>query len=195
MYTPPSTTSPRRPSRRLTARERADVIGALKAGGSVTAVAAQFGLDRATVRCLRDGAEARDPASATATRVVTCRVSVAELSAFEARLPALGLGSRSEGLRAAVRAAGGLLEFSGAEHDRLDALTLALHRLGVNINQLVRLANAGRLPAGSHQLEVLSDLRRDLAQLRAYMADMTAERRRRGVKLFERFLRAERDHG
>lgn len=195
MYTPPPTKRPGHPRRALSSEQRAAIVEALKAGGSVTTVAARFGLDRATVRRFRDGAGASAPASSAASVVVTARLSAPEARAFNARMAGLGLGSRSEGLRAAVRAATGLLEFSGDEHDRLDALTRAMNRIGVNINQLARLANSGRLPVGDRQLEVLSDLRRELAQLRAFMADLAAERRRKGLRLFERFVREEARNG
>jgi len=195
MYTPPPTKRPGHPRRALSSEQRAAIVEALKAGGSVTSVAARFGLDRATVRRFRDGTGSSAPASSAASVVVTVRLSVPEARAFDAHVSGLGLGSRSEGLRAAVRAATGLLEFSGEEHDRLDALTRALNRIGVNINQLVRLANSGRLPIGDRQLNVLSDLRSDLAQLRAFMADLAAERRRKGLRLFERFVREEARNG
>lgn len=195
MYTPPPTKRPGHPRRALSSEQRAAIFEALKAGGSVTSVAAWFGIDRATVRRIRDGAGGADRLSPTASVVVTARLSVPEARAFHAHVSGLGLGSRSEGLRAAVRAATGLLEFSGEEHDRLDALTRALNRIGVNINQLARLANSGRLPVGDLQLEVLSDLRRDVAQLRAFMADLAAERRRKGLRLFERFVQEEARNG
>lgn len=195
MYTPPRIDHPRQPRRALSAQERGEVLAVLKAGGSVTSAAARFGLDRATVRRIRDGAGGGGRASATAGIVVTVRLAAAEARAFEARVAALGLRSRSEGLRAAVRSASGLLEFSGEENDRLDALTRALNQIGVNVNQLTRLANSGRLSTGARQLDVLSELRREVSQLRAYMLDLTAERRRRGVKLFAHFVRTERTDG
>lgn len=195
MYTPPPTKRPGHPRRALSSEQRAAIVEALKAGGSVTSVAARFGLDRATVRRFRDGTGSSAPASSAASVVVTVRLSVPEARVFDAQVSGLGLGSRSEGLRAAVRAATGLLEFSGDEHDRLDALTRAMNRIGVNINQLARLANSGQLPVGDRQLEVLSDLRRDLAQLRAFMVDLAAERRRKGLRLFERFVREEARNG
>ena len=195
MYTPPRIDHPRRPRRAVSAQERGEVLAVLKAGGSVTSAATRFGLDRATVRRIRDGAGGGGGPSGTAGVVVTVRLATAEARVFEARVAALGLRSRSEGLRAAVRAASGLLEFSDDENHRLDALTRALNQIGVNVNQLARLANSGRLPAGGRQLDVLSELRRELAQLRAYMLDLTAERRRRGTKLFAQHVRTERADG
>lgn len=195
MYTPPPTKRPGHPRRALSSEQRAAIVEALKAGASVTSVAARFGLDRATVRRFRDGAGGADRLSPTASVVATARLSASEAQAFDARIAGLGLGSRSEGLRAAVRAATGLLEFSGEEHERLDALTRALNRIGVNINQLARLANSGRLPLGDRQFDVLSDLRLDLAQLRAFMADLAAERRRKGLRRFERFVQEEARNG
>lgn len=74
-------------------------------------------------------------------------------------------------------------------------LTRALDQIGVNVNQLTRLANSGRLPAGARQLDVLSELRREVSQLRAYMLDLNAERHRRETKLFTQYVQAERTDG
>ncbi|MCA0270976.1 MAG: plasmid mobilization relaxosome protein MobC [Proteobacteria bacterium] len=195
MYTPPPTDESRRTRRALSAKERGEVLAVLKEGGSVTSAAARFGLDRATVRRIRDGERDKGIASGTAGAVVTVRLATAETQAFEARVAGLGLRSRSEGLRVAVRAASGLLEFSREENAGLDELTRALNKIGVNVNQLARAANSGRLPAGGRQLDVLSELRREVSQLRAFMLDLTAERRRRGTKLFEQYARTERIDG
>lgn len=194
MYTPPPKKPSARARRPLTAADRAQVLAALRTGGTVTSVAAVFGLDRATVRRLRDTAGTPERGQ-TGSVVVTTRLAVAEARAFDGRIAALGFRSRSEGLRAAVRVASGLLEFPGTEGARLEALAAALNKIGVNINQLARLANSGRLAAGAQQIEVLSELRRELAQLRAFMTMLNTERRRRGLRLFETFVQAERSHG
>ncbi len=126
---------------------------------------------------------------------MTARLSSTEARAFEARVAALGLRSRSEGLRAAVRVASRFLEFSREENASLDDLTRELNKIGVNVNQLARAANSGRLPAGGRQFEVLNDLHREVSRLRTFMLDLTAERRRRGTKLFAQYVRAERGVG
>jgi transposase-like protein len=195
MYTPPSKDDPRRPRRILSVAERSEVLAALKAGASVTSAATRFGIDRATVRRLREGAGGADRAVSAASVNVTIWLPTPEVRAFDARRVCLGFGSRSEALRAALRAASGLLEFSRDENAGLDELARQLNRIGVNVNQLARLANSGRLPAGGRQLDVLSEFRREVSQLSAYMLDLTAERRRRGVKLFEQYQRTEQTDG
>lgn len=193
MYTPPPNDGSRRPRRALAATEKIEVLAALRAGATVSSAAIRFGLDRATVRRIRDGAG--DGASGTAGVVVTVRLAVAEAQVFDAQVAGLGLRSRSEGLRAAVRVASRFLEFSREENASLDDLTRELNKIGVNVNQLARAANSGRLPAGGRQFEVLNDLHREVSRLRTFMLDLTAERRRRGIKLFAQYVRAERGVG
>ncbi len=97
----------------------------------------------------------------------------------------MGYRSRSEGLRALIRMSTGFLELSRPENDHLDALTGELGKIGVNVNQLARLANSGRLPLKGRELEALWELHRDLRQLRSFLGQINSERRRRGVALFE----------
>lgn len=91
MYTPPPTKRPGHPRRSLSEERHAAIVEALKAGGSVTSVSAGFGLDRATVRRIRDGTGGLDRASPAASVVVTAR-----LRAFMAELAA---ERRRKGLR------------------------------------------------------------------------------------------------
>ncbi|MGC1488587.1 MAG: plasmid mobilization relaxosome protein MobC, partial [Albidovulum sp.] len=129
----------------------------------------------------------------SAAQPVAARVSPAELQAFDAAIDRAGLRSRSDGLRALVRMASGFLEFSREENVQLDDLTRALGKVGVNINQLARLANSGRLPLNGRQFDELAELGRGIRQLRSFLGQMNTERRRRGTALFEKHREA--DHG
>ncbi|HQU69641.1 MAG TPA: plasmid mobilization relaxosome protein MobC [Albidovulum sp.] len=126
---------------------------------------------------------------------MAARFTAEEVRAFDVVTARFGYRSRSEALRALARSVAGMVEFSREENAGLDDLTRELNKIGVNVNQLARLANSGRLPTGGRQLDVLSDLRREVSQLRAFMLDLTAERRRRGMKLFEQCVRVERADG
>jgi hypothetical protein len=63
----------------------------------------------------------------------------------------------------------------------------------VNINQLARLANSGRLPMTGRQMEEFRALNREVKQLRSFLGQMNTERRRRGVAFFLKL--AEAEHG
>lgn len=183
------------PRKRLTPDERKRVLAELQAGGKVATVARQFGVDLSTVRRVREAPMSAPAGEGTSKQVVAARLSVDEIRAFDAATGRFGYRSRSDALRALARSAAGMVEFSREENAGLDELTRELNKIGVNVNQLARAANSGRLPAGGRQLDVLSDLRREVSQLRAFMLDLTAERRRRGMKLFEQYARAERSDG
>lgn len=173
--------------RRLTPAERAEAVRRLKAGGAVKAVAELLGVGRDTVRKIRDAEVRPDQAMTSAGQPVAARLSPAELAAFDALIGRAGLRSRSEGLRVLVRMAAGFLELSREENGQLDDLTLALGKIGVNVNQLARLANSGRLPLKGRELEALWVLHRDLRQVRMFLGQMNSERRRRGMALFAQF--------
>jgi hypothetical protein len=172
--------------KRLTPAERETALAELKAGGTVTGVAAAMSVGRDTVRKVRDSAVRSDRAVTSAAQPIAARVSPAEMQAFDAVIGRAGYRSRSEGLRALVRMSAGFLELSREENAELDALTVELGKIGVNINQIARLANSGRLKiVKSGELEALWELHRELRKIRSFLGQMNTERRRRGVALFE----------
>lgn len=177
--------------KRLAPAERDEAIRRLKTGGQIKAVAATLGVGRDTVRKIRDAELRTDGSVSCAAQPVAARLSLAELQEFDALIGRAGLRSRSDGLRALVRMAAGFLELSREENAELDALTRELGKVGVNVNQLARLANSGRLPLKGRELEALWDLHRDLRQVRTFLGQMNGERRRRGVALFEKYRKAQ----
>ena len=170
--------------KRLKPDERQEAIRQLKAGGAIGAVSEAMGVDRGTLRKIRDRGLRDDPASTSMGRAITVRVSAAEYGAFEAAIARAGYRNRSDGLRALIRLATGFLELSAGEAADLDALSRELNKIGVNINQMARLANSGRLPMTERQMEEFRALHRDVKQLRSFLGQMNTERLRRGVALF-----------
>lgn len=130
---------------RLTPAERAAALAELKAGGTIKTVAAGMGVGRDTLRKVRDSAVRPDGAVTSAAQPVAARVSPAEMQAFDAVIGRAGYRSRSEGLRVLIRMSAGFLELSREENAALDALTAELGKIGVNVNQIARLANSDRL--------------------------------------------------
>lgn len=183
----------RTPRTRLTPDQRAEALRQLKTGGQIKSVAEGLGVSRDTVRKIKNAEIRTGDAVTSAAQPVAARVSPAELQAFDAAIDRAGLRSRSDGLRALVRMAAGFLELSREENTQLDDLTRALGKVGVNINQLARLANSGRLPLNGRQFDELAELGRGIRQLRSFLGQMNAERRRRGTALFEKHREA--DHG
>ncbi len=179
--------------RRLKPDERKDAIRQLKAGGKIKTVAEILGVGRETIRKIRDVELHQNEASAGAAQPITVRISPMEARAFEAAIGRAGYKNRSDGLRALVRMATGFLELPGDEAADLDAISRELHKIGVNINQLARLANSGRLPMSGRQMEEFRALHREVKQLRNFLGQMNTERRRRGAALF--LKHAEAEHG
>ena len=176
--------------KRLTPAERETALAELKAGGTVTGVAAAMGVGRDTVRKVRDSAVRPDRAVTSAAQPIAARISPAEMQAFDAVIGRAGYRSRSEGLRALIRMSAGFLELSREENAELDGLTAELGKIGVNVNQIARLANSGRLKiVKGGELEALWELHRELRQIRSFLGQMNSERRRRGVALFEASVR------
>ncbi|MGB3315300.1 MAG: plasmid mobilization relaxosome protein MobC [Albidovulum sp.] len=179
--------------RRLKPKERAEAIRQLKAGGQIKSVAEALDVGRETIRKIRDAEIHRNEASGGAAQPITVRVSPVEARAFEAAITRAGYKNRSDGLRALVRLATGFLELPGDEGAELDAISRELNKIGVNINQMARLANSGRLPMNGRQMDEFRALHRDLRRLRTFLVQMNTERRRRGVALF--LKQAEADNG
>ena len=127
------------------------------------------------------------PRKTDAGQVVSCRLPGLELEAFDSLCGQLGATSRSDGVRSVVRMAAGFLEFSQADAGRLDEIRLELHKIGVNVNQIALAANRGRAPMVKAQWAAIDELRRTLPALRTAVAEVTAERRRRGTALFRKF--------
>lgn len=178
------TEAPEKPRRRLSLEARQELVRRLRAGAAMQALAIEFGVDRSTVRRLRDRDVRRSGTGTTGGEVLTTRVAATEAQALDALIAWRGYRSRSEGLRAMIRAGLGFLEFSAEENGQLDELTRALNKVGVNVNQMARLANSGRLQMSGKTLADLQELRQSVEQLRAYLVQMTAERRRTGIGHF-----------
>lgn len=143
--------------------------------------------DSAPLQLVRRGR----PPSADKSQVVSCRLPAEEVLAFDALCAALGARSRSDGVRSVVRMASGFLEFSREDSARLEEIRYALARIGTNVNQIALAANRGRAPMVRAQWTAVEDLRRSLPQVARALSQIIAERRRRGVALFRKFVEAE----
>jgi hypothetical protein len=131
------------------------------------------------------------PRTGGAGQVVSCRLPEEELRAFDALCGQLGVKSRSDGVRSVVRMASGFLEFSREDSARLDEIRFELGKIGTNVNQIALAANRGRVALVRSQWGAVEELRRVLPGVAKALAQVVAERRRRGVTLFRKFAEAE----
>jgi hypothetical protein len=83
-------------------------------------------------------------ATTTSGTILSARVSSGELKAFDAMVAELGYRSRSDALRAMIRVGSGFLEFSREDAEALLEAQTALHKIGVNVNQIALAANRRR---------------------------------------------------
>lgn len=133
------------------------------------------------------GARRGRPSQGAKGQVVSCRLPVEELQAFDALCTQLGAKSRSDGVRSIVRMASGFLEFSREDTARLEEIRFELAKIGTNVNQIALAANRGRATMVRAQWAVIEDLRRSLPAVSRTLAQIIAERRRQGVVLFRKF--------
>ena len=128
------------------------------------------------------------PRTASKGQVVSCRLPAEELRAFDALCTQLGAKSRSDGVRSIVRMASGFLEFSREDSARLEEIRYELGKIGTNVNQIALAANRGRSPLVRAQWATVEELRRSLPAVSRVLNQVIAERRRRGVALFRKFI-------
>lgn len=75
------------------------------------------------------------------SEIVVCRVSRAELDAFDAKLAAAGVGNRSEALRNLIRNTNGIAVPDAALAQALHDARAALNRVGNNVTQIAKRMN------------------------------------------------------
>ena len=114
----------------------------LKSRSRVLAEVGNEGADSAAQQAVGRGR----PRSEDKGQVVSCRLPVEELHAFDALCTQLGAKSRSDGVRSVVRMASGFLEFSREDSAKLEEIRYELGKIGTNVNQIALAANRGRAP-------------------------------------------------
>lgn len=178
--------------RTLSRPERTDAIRRLRQGGDARTVAEAVGVAPEAVKAVkRNECRTRDNAT-TDGKPVSARLSPVEIEALERLKSHFGFGSNSDAIRALVRASSGMLEFDPATAEKLTEVKAELHKIGVNVNQIALAANRGRIDLARHEWEALNAVRQALPGLRVYLQGVVDEQRRRGIRLFKKFIEAER---
>ncbi len=113
-----------------------------------------------------------------ADKVVTVRVTEAELAEFDTQIAQLGI-KRSRALRIAVRRIGGFVEADPAQIEVLRDITRQLIGVARNINQIAKSANRTRDPDYKAFMEERAELARELARVHSQtqtILDLAARR-------------------
>ena len=158
-------------ARRLTDDERSKIVRERAKGVSASDLAARFGVSSKTIyNVLSHGRSVRS-ANGSRSRVLTMRVSEADLRRFDAALSRRRIAHRSDAMRRLMLAAEGVFLPDDEMCDELRSLGAALNRVGNNVNQIARRLNEAKLrgerlpyPASSHRdVRALAGLVFDLA--------------------------------
>lgn len=178
--------------RNLTPIERDEAVRRLRQGGSVRTVAEAVGVPPGTVAAVKQSEVRSRDSATTEGKPVSARLSPAELESLEWLKARFGFGSNSDALRALVRSASGMLEFDPVTAEKLTEVKAELHKIGVNVNQIALAANKGRIDLARQEWKALNAVRQALPGVRIYLQAVVDEQRRRGTRLFQKFIEAER---
>lgn len=177
---------------KLTPSVRTEAIRRLRAGGTVQTVAEAVGASKETISKVRQH-EIRSRDSATTDgKPVSARLTPAEIDQLEWLKAHFGFGSNSDAIRALVRAASGMLEFDPVTAEKLNEVRSELRKIGVNVNQIALASNRGRIDLARQEWQAVDELRRAFPRVEGYLRAVVNEQRRRGTRLFQKFIEAGR---
>lgn len=178
--------------RTLSQSERDEAIRRLRRDGDVRTVAEAVGATPEAVKGIKHSAVRPRENATTDGKPVSARLTPTEIEQLEWLKARFGFGSNSDAIRALVRAASGMLEFDPVTASRLTEVKAELHKIGVNVNQIALAANRGRIDLTRHEWKALDAVRQALPGVRIYLQAVVDEQRRRGTRLFQKFIEAGR---
>ena len=145
------------------------------------------------IAAAQEGARAAARENATTEgKPVSARLTPAEIEQLEWVKSRFGYGSNSDAIRALVRAASGMLEFDPVTASRLTEVKTELHKIGVNVNQVAFAAIRGKIDLTRQEWKALDAVRQALPGVRIYLQAVVDEQRRRGTRLFQKFVESGR---
>ncbi|MCG3269582.1 helix-turn-helix domain-containing protein [Yoonia sp. I 8.24] len=176
-------------SKRLTSAQRMEIVREAAEGVSSTELSRRFGVTPRTIQyTLKSDAE-RQTDTAIPTAAVSVKVTQGELAAFDRVLVTAGIGTRSEGLRRLIQAAGGVFVPDALLAAEMARYRASLSEVGNGVAQIAKqMTKANRLGQGASA--EFSDIR--LAQMRglarfildsADEIDLLVRRRRDAMQL------------
>lgn len=120
------------------------------------------------------------------------RLTPAEIDQLEWLKAHFGFGSNSDAIRALVWAASGMLDFDPVTAEKLNEVRGEMRKFGVNVNQIALASNRGRIDLARQEWQAVDELRRAFPRVEGYLRAVVNEQRRRGTRLFQKFIEAGR---
>lgn len=170
----------------FTKSDQTQALKMLEKGKSPSEVAEQFGVKPDTIYRLRKRMGFVSPAAKSADRSISFRLSEDEFRAFAGLAADCGCKTHSEFARVLVRSAAGFLEMSREKADALEEIRGELGKIGVNVNQIARAANARKVELVMAQWEEIRLLSSQIGSLKTYLNGVVAEARRKGSHLWRK---------
>ena len=145
-------------SRKIDHAARYAIARRLREGVRAQVLAREYGVTVRTIyRCDQLIREIREERGVR-EEVIVCRVSKAELEAFDAKLAAAGVRNRSEAMRNLIRATNGIAVPDAEMAEALHDVKTALNRVGNNVTQIAKRMNDAK-NRGQHQSVNEDDLK------------------------------------
>ena len=154
-------------TKRLTQTERAEIVREAAEGVGTSVLAERFGVTPRAIQYTLKADEERQKDAAVATAAVTVKLTPDELGALDEVMAAVGIETRTEGVRRLIQAAGGTFVPDANLAAEMARYRASLHEVGNGVVQIAKQmvkANQMGQGEGSAPNAELSELR--LAQMR-----------------------------
>ena len=184
--------------RRLTAEQRSKVARARAAGAGTKELAEQYGVSEQTIRNIARRVRIERETVRAETAMVTARVPVQDIQAFDAAIGRLGVKDKSTALRAFIRWPAGFFQADEDTADAIRGMQVELTRIGTNLNQIARRLNSPMLRPEERALTVrekddLRALREAMNRADETLRTLAGSRARRGDLAFRFTLTGDGD--
>ena len=187
MTTQPQKVSARK--RRLTAEQRSQVARARASGAGTKELAERYGVSEQTIRNIAKRVRLEREAARTETAMVTARVPVQDIQAFDAEIGRLGVKDKSTALRAFIRWPAGFFHADEGTAAAIRGMQNELTRIGTNLNQIARRLNSPLLrpeerTLSAREKDELRALREAMNRADDTLRTLAGSRARRGDLAF-----------
>lgn len=177
-------------TRHLSAAERSQVASAKASGVSTKELAQRYGVSDQTIRNVVRSVTGERETAKTKSIIVSARVPLPDVRAFDAALARLKVKDRSTALRAFIRWPGGFFHAQEEGDATIRAMILELTRHGNNLNQIARRLNDPRLMPEERGLKAaekagLRELHEAIGHATATLRTLAGDRARRGDLAFQ----------